>query len=194
MASPRATSPSASFYDLSDAEEGEYNTIRHTTSGKGVKLLYTKSKVRLALLRLQHELQGSLTLPGLRAPISIFQRQHPRLRCSRPAEGTIHQERCTPYLLLIGPQRERVIAAPGVDARVRPWRCLRRVRQGRSLRLVFAFHTVSPGATTAIHLIAQRNAWVRFCPTRERDIFPLGAAAEYRLVVWKRRCKHAGWR
>jgi len=43
MASP--PSPSASFYDLSDDEEGEYNTIRHTSSGKGVKLLYTKSKV-----------------------------------------------------------------------------------------------------------------------------------------------------
>jgi hypothetical protein len=30
---------------MSDDEEGDYNTIRHTTSGKGVKLLYTKSKV-----------------------------------------------------------------------------------------------------------------------------------------------------
>ncbi|ENI06740.1 hypothetical protein COCC4DRAFT_192817 [Bipolaris maydis ATCC 48331] len=38
-------SPTASFYDMSDDEEGEYNTIRHTSSGKGVKLLYTKSKV-----------------------------------------------------------------------------------------------------------------------------------------------------
>jgi hypothetical protein len=37
-------SPSASFYDLSDDEEGEYNTITHTTSGRGVKLLYSKSK------------------------------------------------------------------------------------------------------------------------------------------------------
>lgn len=49
MASPASSrsppSPSASFYDLSDDEEGEYNTIRHTTSGRGVKLLYTKSKV-----------------------------------------------------------------------------------------------------------------------------------------------------
>ncbi|KAF1917974.1 GTPase-activating protein-like protein gyp7 [Ampelomyces quisqualis] len=46
MASPAPRSPSpASFYALSDDEEGEYNTIRHTTSGKGVKLLYTKSKV-----------------------------------------------------------------------------------------------------------------------------------------------------
>jgi hypothetical protein len=31
---------------MSDDEEGEYNTIKHTTSGKGVKLLYTKSKAR----------------------------------------------------------------------------------------------------------------------------------------------------
>ncbi|KAI9669847.1 MAG: GTPase activating protein [Caeruleum heppii] len=39
------SSPSASFYDLSDDEEGEYNTITHTTSGRGVKLLFSKSKV-----------------------------------------------------------------------------------------------------------------------------------------------------
>ena len=51
-------SPSASFYDLSDDEEGEYNTIMHSTSGRGVKLLYSKSKVRktsearLAMMRL----------------------------------------------------------------------------------------------------------------------------------------------
>jgi hypothetical protein len=39
-------SPSASFYDLSDDEEGEYNTIAHSKVGKGVKLLFSKSKVR----------------------------------------------------------------------------------------------------------------------------------------------------
>ncbi|KAK2877804.1 hypothetical protein FQN49_001177 [Arthroderma sp. PD_2] len=38
-------SPSASFYDVSDDEEGDYNTVTHTSSGKGVKLLYSKSKV-----------------------------------------------------------------------------------------------------------------------------------------------------
>ncbi|PMD28540.1 RabGAP/TBC [Hyaloscypha hepaticicola] len=41
----RAASPSNSFYALSDDEEGEYNTITHTTTGRGVKLLYSKSKV-----------------------------------------------------------------------------------------------------------------------------------------------------
>jgi TBC1 domain family member 15 len=38
-------SPSASYYDVSDAEEGEYNTIAHASSGRGVKLLFSKSKV-----------------------------------------------------------------------------------------------------------------------------------------------------
>jgi TBC1 domain family member 15 len=38
-------SPSASFYDMSDDEEGDYNTIAHSSSEKGVKLLFSKSKV-----------------------------------------------------------------------------------------------------------------------------------------------------
>lgn len=42
-------SPTASFYDMSDDEEGEYNTVIHKKSGRGVKLLYTKSKVRTSL-------------------------------------------------------------------------------------------------------------------------------------------------
>lgn len=44
--SARPASPSNSFYALSDDEEGDYNTITHTTTGRGVKLLYSKSKVR----------------------------------------------------------------------------------------------------------------------------------------------------
>lgn len=47
-------SPSASFYDVSDDEEGGYNTIAHSRSGKGVKLLFSKSKV-LLLPRLSRE-------------------------------------------------------------------------------------------------------------------------------------------
>jgi hypothetical protein len=44
---PPATppSPSASYYDLSDDDENEYNAIAHSRSGRGVKLLYSKSKV-----------------------------------------------------------------------------------------------------------------------------------------------------
>ncbi|KAJ8124335.1 hypothetical protein O1611_g9305 [Lasiodiplodia mahajangana] len=41
----RAGSPTGSFYAMSDDEEGEYNTITHTETGRGVKLLYSKSKV-----------------------------------------------------------------------------------------------------------------------------------------------------
>jgi len=42
---PSPPSPSASFYDVSDDEENEYNTIAHSRSGRGVKLLFSKSKV-----------------------------------------------------------------------------------------------------------------------------------------------------
>ncbi len=35
---------------MSDDEEGEYNTITHTETGRGVKLLYSKSKVCLPIL------------------------------------------------------------------------------------------------------------------------------------------------
>ncbi|KAI0442595.1 GTPase-activating protein GYP7 [Xylaria telfairii] len=41
----RAGSPTGSFYAMSDDDEGEYNTITHTETGRGVKLLYSKSKV-----------------------------------------------------------------------------------------------------------------------------------------------------
>lgn len=42
---PDPPSPSASFYDLSDDEEGGYNTITHASTTRGVKLLFSKSKV-----------------------------------------------------------------------------------------------------------------------------------------------------
>ncbi|KAJ5368163.1 GTPase-activating protein GYP7 [Penicillium cataractarum] len=42
---PSPPSPTASFYDISDDDEDEYNTIAHARSGRGVKLLYSKSKV-----------------------------------------------------------------------------------------------------------------------------------------------------
>ena len=40
-----ASSPTASFYDLSDEDEADYNTITEATAGRGVKLLFSKSKV-----------------------------------------------------------------------------------------------------------------------------------------------------
>lgn len=41
----RPSSPSGSFYAMSDDEEGGYDTITHTPTGRGVKLLFSKSKV-----------------------------------------------------------------------------------------------------------------------------------------------------
>ncbi|KAJ5092411.1 hypothetical protein NUU61_007281 [Penicillium alfredii] len=41
---PSSPSPTASFYDVSD-DEGDYNTIARAASGRGVKLLFSKSKV-----------------------------------------------------------------------------------------------------------------------------------------------------
>ncbi|KAI0600525.1 GTPase-activating protein GYP7 [Biscogniauxia sp. FL1348] len=41
----QASSPTGSFFAMSDDEEGEYETITHTESGRGVKLLFSKSKV-----------------------------------------------------------------------------------------------------------------------------------------------------
>ena len=38
-------SPTASFYDMSDEDEEDYNTITHPESRRGVKLLFSKSKV-----------------------------------------------------------------------------------------------------------------------------------------------------
>lgn len=42
---PSPPSPTASFYDMSDDEEGDYSTIHQSDGGRGVKLLYAKSKV-----------------------------------------------------------------------------------------------------------------------------------------------------
>ena len=44
-------SPSTSYYDVSDDEEGDYNTIAHTRTSTGVKLLFSKSKVGNITLR-----------------------------------------------------------------------------------------------------------------------------------------------
>lgn len=43
---PSPPSPTASFFDVSDAEEDEYNTIAHAAARRGVRLLFSKSKVR----------------------------------------------------------------------------------------------------------------------------------------------------
>ncbi len=78
-------SPTASFYDLSDDEEGEYNTIMHSSSGKGVRLLFSKSKVRVAAFL--STVENSLRfIAGLSTPYTILERQHSGLRSSHTAK------------------------------------------------------------------------------------------------------------
>lgn len=52
----RSASPSNSFYALSDDEEGEYNTIRNEETGRGVKLLFSKSKVSIPRVYTSHQM------------------------------------------------------------------------------------------------------------------------------------------
>lgn len=68
---PSPPSPTASYYDLSDDDEDEYNTIAHARSGKGVKLLYSKSKVQSPTLLLLPQLIPRL---GLCTSYTIRQR------------------------------------------------------------------------------------------------------------------------
>jgi hypothetical protein len=42
---PPTPSPPVSCYAMSDDEEDEYNTIAQTAESRGVKLLFSKSKV-----------------------------------------------------------------------------------------------------------------------------------------------------
>ncbi|KAL9638096.1 MAG: hypothetical protein Q9164_001779 [Protoblastenia rupestris] len=86
-------SPTASFYDLSDDEEGEYNTIMHSTSGRGVKLLFSKSKVYV------HPTPSSKdNIPGF---IALVQQKSPEIE-SRPrtsSSASSSSLRATSYLL-----------------------------------------------------------------------------------------------
>jgi len=92
---PSPPSPTASLYDMSDNDEGEYNTIAHASSRKGVKLLYSKSKVREPLTSSATD-QLTCYL-GLRPPHAIRQRQHPRFYRPHPAKARIIQPIRSPF-------------------------------------------------------------------------------------------------
>lgn len=52
---PPTPSPPASCYAMSDDEEDEYNTISQAASSRGVKLLFSKSKVRQISIREEYQ-------------------------------------------------------------------------------------------------------------------------------------------
>lgn len=113
---PSPPSPSTSFYDVSDDDEGEYNTIAHAASGRGVKLLYSKSKVRLPSMT---SVFPALTIfPGLCASHSLRQGQHSWLHSPHPAEAS--------------PIRpvQHCLVSPFMGAGILVRRCLQHICQG----------------------------------------------------------------
>ena len=93
-------SPTASFYDLSDDEEGEYNTIMHSSSGRGVKLLFSKSKVYV------HPTPSSKdNIPGF---VALIQQKDPADLTQRPTSSSSktsrQSQRSSSYLLAWVPE------------------------------------------------------------------------------------------
>ena len=85
-------SPTASFYDLSDDEEGEYNTIMHSSSGRGVKLLFSKSKVYV------HPSPSSKdNIPGF---VALIQQKDPASTSPRPTSPSSKKAQSSSSYLL----------------------------------------------------------------------------------------------
>ena len=143
-------SPTASFYDVSDEEEQEYSTISHTSSRKGVKLLFSKSKVHV-VQQLRLPLYSHPAL-GLRPSNAFSERQYPRLHCPRAAEirsfvlrtfcRQFKPESCFPVSPSMGPR---------VDPRRRPPQHLCQSGYGRQL-LSSEDHILRPSSTRIEHL------------------------------------------
>ncbi|KAH0609751.1 uncharacterized protein H6S33_012297 [Morchella sextelata] len=71
-------SPSGSYYDLSDNDEEDYSTITHTSSGRGVKLLYSKSKVYVHPTPSQRDnIPGFIALLQQKPPPSLHSETSP---------------------------------------------------------------------------------------------------------------------
>ncbi|KAI1390932.1 GTPase-activating protein GYP7 [Hypoxylon trugodes] len=88
----RTSSPTGSFYAMSDDEEGEYDTITHTESGKGVKLLYSKSKVYI------HPTPSAKdNIPGF---IALLQQKGPRGERPTSSSSAISNSPASSDLLL----------------------------------------------------------------------------------------------
>ena len=68
-------SPTSSCYDLSDDEERGYSTVMHSSSGRGVKLLFSKSKVYVHPTPKSHD-----NIPGFVALVQ--QKSHSDLSAS----------------------------------------------------------------------------------------------------------------
>ncbi|RAL60843.1 hypothetical protein DID88_010168 [Monilinia fructigena] len=110
----RSASPSNSFYALSDDEEGEYNTVTHVESGRGVKLLFSKSKVYI------HPTPSAKdNIPGY---IALLQQKSPP--DSRPTSSSAKDGKAKASASLLLAWLPEIV----------PWGCLEYICEGRSIR------------------------------------------------------------
>jgi hypothetical protein len=95
----RPASPSNSFYALSDDEEGDYNTITHTTTGRGVKLLFSKSKVcdliQPTALRMS-QMWGHALGPKADIPLQVYIHPTPSAKDNIPGYIALLQQKPAP--------------------------------------------------------------------------------------------------
>ena len=136
----------------------------------------------------------NLTCAGIRTPFAFLKGQHPRLRRFGSAEVESNCQRCASSLILLRSKRERVIAAPRLDPRVKPRRCIRYIRQGRPIRLLVTTKTVIPRASASYTILTRRDSRLCIRIACQRDILGSYTATEHRLVVWKRRHQYSSRR
>jgi hypothetical protein len=169
------------------------STTRFDTKAVERVSSYSTPRARYAYPTSTPHYECALTCAGIRTSLTIFQRQHSRLCRSSPAKVEPHCQRCASSLILVRSKRERVIAAPRMDTRVKPRRRIRYVRQGRPVRLVVATKAVIPRASTSHTVYTCRNSRLCIRTACQRNILCPHTAPKHRMVVWKRRYQHPGW-
>ncbi|KAL9107348.1 MAG: hypothetical protein Q9227_007713 [Pyrenula ochraceoflavens] len=110
-------SPSASFYDVSDEEEGEYKTIAHSKSGRGVKLLFSKSKENLQTHQVYVHPSPSAkdNIPGF---IALIQ-QKPAANAERPTSSSSNKSHASSSSYLLAWVPEFSLSASDLNTYVR---------------------------------------------------------------------------
>ncbi|KAK3308114.1 rab-GTPase-TBC domain-containing protein [Chaetomium strumarium] len=108
----RPASPAGSLYAMSDDEEGDYDTITHTETGRGVKLLFSKSKVYV------HPTPSARdNIPGY---VALLQQKHPSsLADGRPtSSSSSHSRPASSDLLLAWIPESQLGSAASVYVKV----------------------------------------------------------------------------
>lgn len=130
---PSPPSPSASYYDVSDDEERGYNTIAQSSSGHGVKLLFSKSKVYLTIAliirRFFFLLLTHYRYPGLHSSYSIVEGQHPwvyRFGSTKACQWNSIAN----YIWILFKIYRRFLLSSSMDPRISYGRRLRYLREG----------------------------------------------------------------